>query len=234
MDFLNIFIRSIGSIISLFFLTKIMGKKQVSQLNLFDYTIGITIGSVAAEISVSKTTPFWDGVIVMVTYTVISIIFAYITTKSIVLRRFISGVPIVLISNGKIIEQGLNKAKFDINDLLEESRRNGYFDISEIEYAVMEQNGSVSFLPKSKYVPITPNDMKLKVNYKGLTANLVIDGKIMHNNLKMIDKDEKWLLTRIKNNNKELNNILLLTCDTKEKITIYEKNEKLSTRSVLE
>lgn len=206
----------------------------MSQLNLFDYIIGITIGSVAAEISVSDKVSFWDGLIVMSTYTLISILFAYVTRKSIILRRFLSGVPIVLISKGKIIEEGLVKVRFDINDLLEEARNNGYFDISEIEYAVMEQNGSVSFMPKSKYAPLTPNDMKIKVSYKGLTANLVIDGKIMHENLKMIKKDEKWLLTRIKNNKKTLEDILLLTCDSKENITIFEKHEQLTTKSVLE
>ncbi len=196
--------------------------------------IGITIGSVAAEISVSDKVSFWDGLIVMGTYTLISILFAYVTRKSIVMRRFLSGVPIVLISKGKIIEAGLVKVRFDINDLLEEARNNGYFDISEIEYAVMEQNGSVSFMPKSKYAPLTPNDMKIKVGYKGLTANLVIDGKIMYENLKMIEHDEKWLLTRIKNNKKNLEDILLLTCDSKENITIFEKHEQLSTKSVLE
>ena len=234
MNLFIIFMRSIGSIVSLFFFTKLMGKKQVSQLNLFDYTIGITIGSVAAEVSLNRKMDFFDGVVVMATYTMISLLFVYITNKSIKLRRFLNGVPILLIENGQIIEKGLLKAKLDINDLLEEARRNGYFDISEIEYAVMEQTGSISFLLKSKYLPLTPKDMKIKVPYKGLTSNLVIDGNIMFNNLKAIKKDKKWLRTRITKNNIKLKDILLLTYDTNEKITIYKKNKNETIRTILE
>jgi uncharacterized membrane protein YcaP (DUF421 family) len=151
-----------------------------------------------------------------------------------VLRRFLTGAPIVLMENGKILENGLKKAKYDINDLLQEARTNGYFDISQIEAALMESNGKVSFLPKSKYTPLTPSDMKIKVDYKGLVANLVIDGKIMYNNLKEINKDEKWLLTRIKNNKSNLDEILLLTCDSKEQITIYKKENNERIKTVLE
>lgn len=211
---------------ALFVFTKIMGKKQVSQLNMYDYVLGITIGSVAAEIAVNLETEFYKGIIVMAVYTAISLLVSFVTNKSIILRRFLTGVPIVLMENGKLIESGLKKAKYDVNDLLQEARSNGYFDITQIEYALMESNGKISFLPKSKYVPVTPSDMKLKVDYKGLVANLVIDGKIMEENLKEIGKDKKWLLTRIENNKSTLEEILLLTCDSKEQIMIYKKESK--------
>lgn len=229
-----IFIRSIGSIVALFVFTKIMGKKQVSQLNMFDYVLGITIGSVAAEIAVSLESEFYKGIIVMAVYTAISLLVSFITNKSIVLRRFLTGIPIVLMEDGKLLESGLKKAKYDVNDFLEEARSAGYFDISELEYALMESNGKISFLPKSKYAPLTPSDMKVKVDYKGLTSNLVIDGKIMEENLKLIKKDKKWLFTRIKNNKATLEEILLLTCDAKEQITIYKKEEKERNGTVLE
>lgn len=228
-----IFIKSIGSILALFIFTKIMGKKQVSQLNMFDYVLGITIGSVAAEIAVSLETEFYKGIIVMGVYTAISLLVSFVTNKSILLRRCLTGIPIALMENGKLLESGLRKAKYDVNDFLEEARSNGYFDISQIEYALMESNGKISFLPKSKYAPLTPSDMKIKVDYKGLTANLVIDGNIMEDNLKRINKDKKWLLTRIKNNKEKLEDILLLTCDSKEKITIYKKDLNKTT-TVLE
>lgn len=211
---------------ALFVFTKIMGKKQVSQLNMYDYVLGITIGSVAAEIAVNLETEFYKGIIVMAVYTAISLLVSFVTNKSIILRRFLTGVPIVLMENGKLIESGLKKAKYDVNDLLQEARSNGYFDITQIEYALMESNGKISFLPKSKYVPVTPSDMKLKVDYKGVVANLVIDGKIMEENLKEIGKDKKWLLTRIENNKSTLEEILLLTCDSKEQIMIYKKESK--------
>lgn len=226
MDFFYVFLKSIGSIIALFFLTKMMGRKQVSQLNLYDYIVGITIGSVAAEIATNLETNFLHGIIVMGVYTLVSILIAHFTAKSIHFRRFAVGVPIIIIEDGKIIEDNVEKAKIDLGELLQEARNNGYFDISEIEFAIMEANGKTSFLPKSKYAPLTPSDMKVKVPYKGLCSNLVIDGKIMSNNLKVLNKDDKWLLTRLeKEGYNHIEDLLLVTCDSKEKLTIYKKGE---------
>ena len=235
MNFFTVFWKSLLSIVILFFLTKLLGRKQISQLNLFDYVIGITIGSVAAEISTNMDADFWGGVLVMAVYTAVSILASKLTEKSIVLRRFIIGVPIILIERGKLLKNSMRKAKYDINELLQEARINGYYDLSQIEYAIMEANGQISFLPKSKYMPVTPSDMKLKVDKNGLVANLVIDSNIMINNLKAIGKDEKWLLKRLDHlGYDDLDNILLVTCDNKEKITVFEKNLDLNEEKVLE
>ncbi len=225
MDFFVLVIKSIGSLFALFIFTNALGKKQINQLNMFDYVIGISIGNVVAEMTVNKEVVFIDGVIVMGMYSLISIFISFLTTKSIILRRIISGTPTIIIENGKIIENALKKSKLDINELLEEARIDGYFDISEIEYAIMEANGKISFLPKSKYKAVTPNDLKIKTNYKGVCTNVIIDGKIMENNLKSINKDRKWLIKRLSNlNYKNIENLLLVTCDTNEKIVVFEKN----------
>lgn len=235
MEFFYVLIKSIGSIIALFFFTKAMGRKQVSQLNLYDYVIGITIGSVAAEVSINFEAKFLNGLVVMAVYTIVSILIAHLTAKSIKIRRFVVGVPIILIEDGKIIEKMLEKSKIDLSDLLQEARNNGYFDISEIEFAIMEPNGKISFLPKSKYAPLTPNDMKIKVLYKGLCSNLVIDGNIMSNNLKVINKDDKWLLTRLKKlGYDDVSDLLLVTCDSNEKLTVYRKGEDSNKSGCLE
>lgn len=235
MDIFILIIKSISSLLILFLLTDLLGKKQINQLNMFDYVIGISIGNVVAEMTVNKEVMFFDGVIVMATYSFISLFISFITTKSILLRRLISGTPIILMEDGKIIEKGLNKAKLDVNDLLEEARENGYFDISKIEYAVMEANGKVSFLLKSKFEPVTLQDIKLKANYNGLCTNVVIDGKIMKNNLKCIKKDEKWLRTRLNNMNYDnIDDLLLVTIDTNEKISIFEKRIKARNTSNFE
>lgn len=229
------FVKSVGSILALFFFTKAMGRKQVSQLNLYDYVVGITIGSVAAEISINLESRFFHGLIVMTVYTIVSIMIAHFTAKSMKLRRFVVGVPIIIIEDGKILEDNVEKAKIDLSDLLQEARNSGYFDISEVEFAIMEANGKISFLPKSKYAPITPSDMKLKVSYKGLCANLVLDGNIMFNNLKVINKDEAWLLTRLKKEGyNQVKDLLLVTCDSKEKLTIYKKGEDSTKSGCLE
>ncbi len=234
-DLWMLLLETVVSIIMLFLITKLIGRKQISQLNIFDFIIGITLGNLAAEMAVNKEVSLAGGLIAMAVYAFSSILVSYITSKSIHARRFITGTPILLVQNGKLLLEGLKEVRFDINDFLEECRVSGYFDLSQIEYAIMEANGQVSFLPKSKYAPLTPNDLKIKTTYKGLCANLVIDGKVMKENLKNIGKDEKWLLKRLENNGyKQLDDLLLVICDADEKLTIYEKNSDEPAINVLE
>lgn len=164
MLYLDIVFRSLLSILVLFFLTKLSGKKQVSQLNMYDYIVGITIGSIAAELSINNDVDYLAGIISMIVYILISIFISVITTKSIFLRKFLTGVPIVLINNGEIIYKNLQKAKLDINDLLREARIMNFFNINEIEYALMEANGKISFILKKEYDTPTLNDLKIKEN----------------------------------------------------------------------
>ncbi|MBP3920268.1 MAG: DUF421 domain-containing protein [Bacilli bacterium] len=228
-------IRSIISLTALFIITKILGKKQVSQLSLFDYVIGISIGNFAAEITMNMEAQFINGILAMAIFGLIAYIVSVITMKSITLRRFFMGTPTPLIQNGKILEQNLKKVKFDINDLLEECRSNGYFELSEIEYALMESKGTLSILPKSEYKPVTNKDMNLKTNKQGLTANIIIDSKIMQNNLKNMNKDEKWLKQQLKQKGyKTMDKIILATLDIDEKLTIYERNLNEKVLNVLE
>ena len=145
------------------------------------------------------------------------------------------GTPTILIQDGKILEGNLRKVKFDINDLLEEIRIAGYFDLSQVEYAIMEANGTVSVLPKSNYRALTPNDMKVKVEKEGLCSNVIIDGKIMYNNLSGINKDESWLKKQLKiSGYNNISDILLETINIDKKIVVYKKNKEIKTKDVLE
>jgi uncharacterized membrane protein YcaP (DUF421 family) len=221
------------SILVLFFLTKLSGKKQVSQLNMYDYIVGITIGSIAAELSINNDVDYLAGIISMIVYILISIFISVITTKSIFLRKFLTGVPIVLINNGEIIYKNLQKAKLDINDLLREARIMNFFNINEIEYALMEANGKISFILKKEYDTPTLNDLKIKGESRKLEAEIIIDGKIIYKNLTNIKKDEKWLKKELaKKGYKNFDNILLLTYGNK--INIFEKNIKEKNVDVLE
>ena len=229
MNFLEVVYRTFLSALTLFLLAKAMGRKQIGELNTFDYIIGITIGSIASEMTVNSDVSLINCIVAMAVLSLIGILISYGTTKSMFLRRFFTGCPIIL------IEKGLNKARFDINDLLQECRINVYFDISEIAYAVMEANGRISFLLKSKYTPVTLSDMKIKASKKGLCVNLIIDGNIMMEHLKNINKDSAWLLTRLENMGySDYSNILLASCDTKEQITVYLKSVPLTNSKVLE
>lgn len=234
-DFLNICFRTILILIILFFITKMMGKKQISELNFFDYVVGITIGSIAADISLDIEKDMIAGIAALFIYGFISYIISFVSIKSIWARRFIIGVPTVLVEKGKIIESGLKKSKIDVNDLLMVARENGYFNLDEIDYGLMEVNGNISFLPKEKDKPVTKRDMKIKCSNEGLTVNAIIDSKYMVNNMKAINKDKEWLDHELKVNGYDnYDNILLATIDNNYKVTIYEKNVKPDKNTVLE
>lgn len=234
-NILDIIIRSLVSLVVLFVITELMGKKQISQLNMFDYIIGISIGSIAASLSVDDSINYIDGALSIVVYGGIAAFISYLTTKSIVLRRFFTSTPVVIMNKGKIIYENLKKSKLDINDFLQIARENGYYDISQINCSILESSGKVSFLPKSKYMPVTPLDSKIKVSENGLVSNLVIDGKLMPQNIKFIGKDEKWVLTRLKKlGYNELERILLVTSDTKEQFTVFLKEESTDAVNILE
>lgn len=225
-DGLDIFIRSISSIVALFIISKVMGKKQMSQMSFFDYIVGITIGSIAAQMAFDDNLHYYESIIALTTYGVVDLLIALSTNKSIRVRRFFIGTPTVLIYNGKIIEKNLMSAKYDVNELLSDCRFNGYFNISDIKYAIFETNGRISFLPYSDKRPVTPYDMDLKVEQEDLIANVIIDGNIMYNNLKSCGKDEKWLKNELKiqkyDNIKE---ILLATCENNT-LTVYRKTHE--------
>ncbi len=234
-DFFDLFLRSFISILVLFFITEFMGKKQISQLNLFDYIIGISIGSIAASLSVDDSIRYLDGVLAIAIYGGSAALISFLTTKSIHLRRFFTGTPTVLMNQGKFLYQNLQKSKLDINDFLQLARESGYYDISQIQCSILEPSGKVSFLPKSKYQPLTPSDMKIKVSENAMVSNLVIDGKIMFQNLKHIGKDEEWLRTRLTNMGyRVLGDLLLVTCDNKEQFSVYLKENGSKSVEILE
>lgn len=237
MDIKHIFtivLRSIGSLTALFFLTKMLGKKQVSQLSLFDYIIGISMGSIAAEMTINMDAPFFDGLIAMIAYSLVAFGISLLSIMSIKLRKFFTGTPIILIQDGKIIRKNLRKSLLDLNDLLQECRSSGYFDINDIAYGVMEACGKLSFLPKTPNRPVTLKDLNLKDTVAGLYANVIIDGSIIDKSLEVIKKDKKWLLKELKKQGyKDPDSILLATVDINYKTTLYEKIEEIEVKDVL-
>lgn len=195
---LDIAIRSILSIIVLFLLTHLLGKKQLSQLSFFDYTVGISIGSIAAALAIDDEIPYVHGVLGILIYGVFVLLSSYASRKSIRARKFLCGVPTILIQNGKLIEQNLRKARFHINEVLEECRNKGAFSISDVEFAILETSGQVSIQLKPQKQPLTPEDMHLSPPVKGIAANLIIDGVVLTKHLGLVNKDEEWLNNELK------------------------------------
>ena len=233
-NIMMVFVRTLFFIVILFLLTKLMGKKQISQLNFFDYIIGITIGSIVADISLDLEKNFLAGFVCLVSYGLISYFVSYFSMHSIKFRRFINGVPTILIENNKIIEGGLKKSKLDVNELLAEARSQGYFNLKDIEYAIMETNGNISFMPIVNMMPVTKKDINLKVDKESLVANVIIDSKLLEENLKEMKKDKKWLDSVLKVQGfSNYDNIMLATLDINDKVVVYKKNIKSKKNSVL-
>ena len=226
--------RTIFSLITLFFVTKMIGKKQVSELNLFDYVISISIGNFAAEMAMNLDSQVLNGFVSIVIFGISASIVSIITMKSVVLRRIIIGTPTMIIQDGKFIYKNIKRVKLDMNDFLEAAREAGYFDVSEIKYALMEANGRISFLLKEENQPATNKSMNLKIKSVGLCSNIIIDGKVMRKNLLIIKKDEKWLKKQLKiRGYNSYDNILLATVDINEKIVIFNKLEN-DVKNILE
>ena len=161
MEILKIIILSLSSFIVLFILTKLMGNREMAQLSMFHYITSITIGSIAAEMATSLDDNFTEPLIAMLVYAVGSIAISILGNHSIKARRIISGTTLILYDNSKIYFKNLKKAKMDMNEFLMQCRTNGYFNLADIQTAILEANGKISFIPNSLKRPSTPEDLNL-------------------------------------------------------------------------
>lgn len=228
MQIIEIIIRTLASFIALEILTKIIGARQISQLSYYDYISGITIGSIAATLAIDDTIPMHLPLIAIVLYFILTFFMSYITTKSLSLRKVLTGIPRILIYKNRIIEENLKKNHYDINDLLTECRTQGFFSIADIEYAIMETNGRISILPKAQSSPLIRKDMNIETSESILFANVIIDGKIMEEQLKTIGKDPNWLQYKCQELKAQpIDNILLAIATSDNELHIYYKNEPL-------
>lgn len=219
----RVILRTLFVLVATFLLFKMMGKKQVSQMSMFDYIAGITIGSISADICLDIEKNFIAGLICLLIFCISDIIVSNLCLKSIRLRNFFNGKEVPIITNGKINRKNMSKNKITINNLQTEARLMGYFNLDEINNAILEPSGMISFEPKEKEKPVTKKDMSVKSDNKGLVYNLIVDGEIVKENLEHAKKDEKWLKHELKIQGKKLENILLLTIDDAEKVNIYLK-----------
>jgi uncharacterized membrane protein YcaP (DUF421 family) len=196
MDILKVILQSVVSLAVMFVLTRIMGKRSIHQLNAFDYINSITIGSIAAELA-TNLEEWQKPLTAMIVFGLLTALIDWGTCKSMVLRRFFNGKPVILYENDAIQKQNLLKVKLDINEFLTQCRIAGYYDIFQIECAIMETNGQISFLPKSEQRPATPKDLSLAPEKETIFVSLVFDGKVLTQNLESFGKDMQWLRAQL-------------------------------------
>lgn len=226
---------SLGSILVLFLVTKLDGNREMSQLTMFDYVIGITIGSIAAEMATSLEDNFLEPLIAIIVYGIVTVLISIVTSKSIKSRRLVLGKSKILLDNGILYQENFKNSKIDLNEFLMECRAKGYFNLSDIQTVILEPNGKLSILPIAQKRPLTPEDMKLSPTQEGLVYNVIIDGEIMNENLKRSGHDENWLRqTLSKQGFQNTKCIFLATCDNNNQLSVYEKNHNQNKHDIFE
>lgn len=226
MDFLVLCLTALASFGVLFLVAKFIGHKQIAQLDFFDYITGITIGSIAAEMATELEEP-WKPLTAMVIYGGITLLLSIISNKFPRSRKFLNGTPTILMDHGKLYRENLKKAKLDLSEFLVMCRQQGYFDLTSIETAVFEYNGKLTILPVSSQRPATPKDLNLEPEQELLFTELIMDGRILENNLKRMGLDRTWLDKQLQQHKvRSAQEVFLAVCDRKLNFVLYKTNDK--------
>ena len=196
MEIVQVILTSLLSVAALFLITKMLGHKQVAQLDFFDYVNGITIGSIGAELATELESPE-QPLIALAVYGLSSLTLSLLARKLPRTRKFINGSPTILLNEGKLYRKNLKKAKLDLSEFLLLCREQGYFDLAEIHTAVFEHNGKLSVLPAAASRPATPADLGIPVKSTHVGTELIMDGRVMGDNLSRAGKDPAWLQSRL-------------------------------------
>ena len=234
MDFLHALVVAPVSIVVLFVLSKIIGNKQMSNLNLFDYINGITIGSIAAEMATSEFSDFWGCFVALIVYAGVVIVLSYVSQKSIALRRLFTGKAIVLYDKGKIYKKNFITAKIDMNEFLTMLRDKGYFVLDDVETVLLEQTGQMSVLPKENKRPVTPDDLKVRVHQTHLEVVVISDGKILEENLRSTGNNTSWLKKQLELQNIKAESVFAGICDGNNNLKIYNCSDEKPTNDPFE
>ena len=222
MDYLMTFLFAVFSSLALFLIAKLVGCRQMSQLSLFDYVNGITIGSIAAELALAEKENFVQCLIALIVYGLVTVAFSIVTDKSIKMRRLLVGKSLLLYRKGTFYKEAFKRAKLEVNEFFMNLRALGYFNMEEIFCVYLEPNGKISVMPMNLFHPATPSDLKIQVEAENPSANVIIDGKIMEGNLKSIGKDRPWIESRLKKEKKKAGEIFLATATSDGKLFLYE------------
>jgi len=223
---INIVIRVLILYILVLVTMRLMGKREIGQMQPFELVVAIMIADLAAVPMGDTGIPITNGIIPILVLLLIQLVISLINLKSIWGRKIICGMPSILIYRGRIDEKVMKKEKFTINELQERLRQNNIFNLGDVEYAILETSGEISVIQKPEKRNTIPEDFGILPDYEGIPYDLVIDGKVMHENLKAIGKDYNWLLKQTKAFKIKPEEALVVTFDGKGQIFCQEKERK--------
>ncbi|MEW5548582.1 DUF421 domain-containing protein [Peribacillus frigoritolerans] len=230
-DWIEILLRSFFFLIVLFLITKVLGKKQLSQLSFFEYVTGITIGNVGAELATKVEGNIIHGVLSILVFAIAPFIAGLISLKSKTFRDLIEGKASVFIKDGKVMEDNLKKEKYTIDELLGLLRKKDVFDISEVEFALLEANGDFSVMLKKQNQPVTPKDLNLAVAAVKEPQTIIMDGLILDEPLSTIGLNRNWLHTELDKLGVILENVFLGQANSNGELTVDLFDDKLKVPS---
>ena len=223
MVFIKLCLIALGSFAVLFLVAKCIGHKQIAQLDFFDYITGITFGSIAAEMATELEEP-WKPLTAMFLYGGVTLLLSIISNKFPRSRKYLNGSPTILMDNGKLFYKNLKKAKLDLSEFMVMCRQQGYFDLTNIQTAVFEYNGKLTILPVTSQRPATPKDLNVAPEQELLFTELIMDGRILEENLKRMGLDLTWLDKQLKQRHVHSpKDVILAVCDPNLKFVLYEK-----------
>lgn len=212
---LVLFIRSILIYIIVLIVMRLMGKREIGQLQPFELVISIMIADLAATPIANSGIPITNGIIPILGLLVMALIISVGNMKSLKVRRFISGKPSILIYRGKIDEKVLRRERFTINELQERLRDKDVMNLGDVEYAILETSGQINVIQKPNKRNSIPEDFNIEPEYEGISYDLVIDGVIMYDNLNILGKDYKWLKSQVRKFGYSPEEALIVTIDGK-------------------
>lgn len=226
-----ILFRSILFILLLFFTTKILGKKQISELSLFEYIAGITIGSIAGEVVTGLESNIYHGVLAMLIFGAFTLLVDFAALKSKTIRDFVEGKGTVIIKDGKVLEENLKKEKYTIDELSALLRQKDIFRVADVEFAVLEPRGNLSALLKRENRPLTPKDLQMKMANEKEPQTVIMDGSIIDESLRSADKSRQWLQIELEKLGVTLENVFIGQIDSYGELTVDLYDDKIQVPS---
>ena len=222
MELVKVALASLLSFAVLFICAKLVGRKQIAQLNFLDYITGITIGSIAAELATDLEN-MWKPLAAMGVYVLLTWLLSLIGERAARSRKFLDGTPTIIMQNGKLYRSNMKKAKLDLSEFMVMCREQGYFNLADIHTAVFEYNGKLTILPVSKKRPVTPEDMKLSPQQETLSTEVIMDGRILEENLRRMGLNAAWLDKQLRTQGvHDAKAVFLGLYDAQNKLTLYK------------
>lgn len=203
---------------------RLMGKREIGQLSPFDFVVAIIFAELATIPMESPDIPLWHGLAPLVTLVILEMALSYVSLYSHGLRRFMGGVPQIVIQNGRILKKEMRKARYNLDDLLGQLREKGVFAIEDVEFAILEPTGRLSIILRSRKRPVTPDDLGMPAGYEGYPTVLVMDGVIIKKNLQQAGLSESWLADRLAERGGTLKSVFLATIGANGRLYIDLKD----------